>query len=166
MDDLQRVEARLRYLRRGKPTAKRRAEVEALLQSKWEGIQVSAAHVLGEWGEEQSVTALRRWLMEGRSNPTVVDEAAKALGRCVGDGDVEWALDLYFAQRGWGLSLWPLVIGLPRRSTLMRLKREARDDSPNREAAKIALRWIAGHDHWVAENPRAAGKTPPKSRRL
>jgi hypothetical protein len=58
MDDLQSVTARLRDLKRGKPTMKRRAEVEALLHSKWEGVQFSAVHVLAEWGGKPSVEAL------------------------------------------------------------------------------------------------------------
>ena len=47
MDELQQLSAHLRDLGRDRPTARRRAEVEALLDNKWEGIQVQAAHVLG-----------------------------------------------------------------------------------------------------------------------
>jgi hypothetical protein len=120
-------------------------------------------HVLGEWGGKESVAALRRWLIDGRSNPTVVSEAAKALGRCVGDDDVEWAVNLYFDERGWGLRLWPLVIGLPRRPTLTRLHREARHDRPNREAAKIALQWIAAQDERLAEHSPSDRENPAQT---
>jgi hypothetical protein len=159
LDELQRIKAHLADLGRSKPTAKRRAEVEALLQSKWQGVQVSAAHVLATWGGPESVSALRRWLSKGG----LAREAIRALGRCVGDDDVEWALDLYFRspplRRGFGQSsgllFWPLVIGLPRSPTLTRLRREATQASPNREAAKIALRWISQHDHWLKEHSQS-----------
>ena len=151
MDELQRIKAHLRDLARNKPTAKRRAEVEALLQNKWQGVQVSAARVLAAWGGPESVSALRRWFAEGGSNS---HEAVEALGRCVGDDDVEWALDLYFENQGSGLLFWPLVIGLPRGPTVTRLRREATQGSPNRDAANIALRWLAERDRWLAEHQR------------
>ena len=64
VDELQQIQGHLHDLARSKPTVKRRDEVEALLGSKWEGVQVSAAHVLAAWGGPQSVSALRRWLGE------------------------------------------------------------------------------------------------------
>ena len=156
MDELRLAKARLRDLARSKPTAKRRAEVEALLQSKWEGVQVSAANVLAVWGGHESVSALRRWLSEG----TQRDDALEALGKCVGDDDVEWALDRYFKdfadpkQRN-ARAFWPLVVGLPREPTLALLRREAKQGSVNREAASVALKWIKEDDQWLREHPRS-----------
>lgn len=74
-------------------------------------------------------------------------EALKALGRCVGDDDVEWSLDLYFTnyadrKRRNALSFWRLLIGLPRTPTLVRLRQETKRDSPNCRAAEVALRYI------------------------
>jgi hypothetical protein len=48
MQSREAINARLRALGRQKPTMERRAEVEALLGHKWEGVQTVAAHVLGE----------------------------------------------------------------------------------------------------------------------
>jgi hypothetical protein len=155
VDDLQRITVHLHDLARNKPTPKQRAEVEALLQHKWEGVQVSAAQVLATWGGPESVSALLRWLNEERSNER---EAVKALSRCVGDGDIGWALDLYFDNPGFGLLFWPLVIALPRKPALQGLRTEAKAGSPNREAAKIALTWIAQHDQWLEEQSQGEGK--------
>lgn len=151
MDELQRTKLRLQDLARSRPTAKRRAEVEVLLQSKWTGVQISAAQVLGKWGGPESVLALRRWLDEGGSTA----DAIKALARCVGDADVDWALDIHLQlfSQGSGLMTWPIVIGLPRAATVERLAREAKSGSEHRRAAEVALRWIAQHDEWLAEQP-------------
>jgi HEAT repeat protein len=155
-DELQRTKTRLENLARNKPTPKSRAEVEALLRSKWTGVQVSAANVLAEWGGPDSVAALRRWLSDGG----LVRDAVKALGRCVSDDDVGWGLDLHFRlfSQGWGLTSWPLVIGLPRATTVERLVSETKGGSEHRRAAEVALRWIAEHDNWLAANPRTSGQ--------
>lgn len=158
VDELQQIKGHLHDLARGKPTAKRRNEVEALLRNKWEGVQVSAAHVLADWGGPESISALRAWLSEGGANWTVRREAVKALGQCVGEDDVGWALDFYFDNARSGLWLWPLVIGLPRRPTLTRLRREAEEDSPNREAAEVALRWISQQEQWLGEHSGSEGQ--------
>ncbi len=111
--------------------------------------------MLAAWGGSESVSALLRWLGEERSNER---EAIKALSRCVGNGDVGWALDFYFDNPGFGLLFWPLVIALPRKPTLQRLRPEARHGSPNHEAAKIALTWIAQNDEWLKERSQGEGK--------
>jgi HEAT repeat protein len=64
MDELQELQKRLATLRTLNPTSARRAEVEALLENKWEGVQVSAAQVLGEWDGPDSVPPLRSWLSQ------------------------------------------------------------------------------------------------------
>ena len=76
----------------------------------------------------------------------------------MGDGDEGWALDLYFENPGFGLLFWPLIIALPRKPTLQRLRPEAKQGSPNHEAAKIALTWIAQHDQWLKERSRSESK--------
>jgi len=139
MDELQRITARLRDLERSKPTEKRRAEVEALLSNKWEGVQVAAAHVLGTWGGRQSVTALRQWLDQLYSRPVSWDariEAARSLAKCVDETDVTWALDQYFNLKSDSLQydLRPLIDRLPRR-----LRPEAKSDDQARSVAATRL---------------------------
>jgi len=157
VDELQRATARLRDLGRSRPTAKRRVEVEGLLDSKWEGVQVSAARVLGAWGGPESVAALRSWLDRGRANRnwTVTHVAVEALADCVTAEDVGWALDLHsqLFLDGWGITSWQLVIGLPRGPTIEQLQRQARPTSSKRGPAEVALRWIADRDRWLAEHP-------------
>jgi HEAT repeat protein len=146
MDELQELRQRLATLRTLKPTNARRAEAEALLESKWEGVQVSAAQVLGEWDGPDSVPPLRSWLSQLYSRPNAWgarSEAARALGKCVGEPDVSWALDLYFSLGGpkdaqeLQHELFPLLEGLPRRSTLEILQGRA---ALGEEAAARALR--------------------------
>jgi hypothetical protein len=146
VNDLHEIRQRLATLRTLKPTPARRAEVEALLESKWEGVQVSAAQVLGEWDGPDSVPALRSWLSQLYARPdayAVRTQAATALGKCVGEGDADWVLDLYFgfgSERDAQLlqyELFPLLEGLPRLVTLPVLRRRA---SWGDEAAKRALR--------------------------
>ena len=59
-------------------------------------------------GGPESVSALRAWLSEGGAHWTVRREAVKALGQCVGEDDVGWALDFYVDNRaqasGYGRS--------------------------------------------------------------
>jgi hypothetical protein len=152
MDEMQRLGERMRNLARGKPTPGRRAEVEACLEHKWEGIQVQAARVLGAWGGPESAAALRRWLERLYGRPyawAARGVAARALARCVGDADVGWVLDLYFELDRPSLQyeLLPLVSALPRGPALARLRREARGaDGGRRPAATRALRRIGALD--------------------
>jgi hypothetical protein len=159
MDELQELQQRLATLRTLKPNSAPRAEVEALLENKWEGVQISAAQVLGEWDGPDSVPALRSWLSRLYTRPHAWGartEAARALGKCVGEPDVRWAFDLYFslgAQKGsqeLQHELFPLLEGLPRGSTLPILQRRA---ALGEEAAERALRRLEATDE-VRHVPR------------
>jgi hypothetical protein len=155
-NELEEISRRLRWFRTVKPTQKRRVEAEALLASKWDGVQVSAAQVLAAWGGRESVGALRTWLelRVDRRDPStsVVRPGAVALGQCVEEEDVEWALDLYlkagpdtYRQN----ELFPLLEGLPRSSTVSLVKRRAASGD---DGAKRALR------HLQATAPESPGR--------
>jgi hypothetical protein len=143
------INARLRALAALKPTTERRAEVEAMLDNKWEGVQTVAAQVLGSWGGRESVAALRTWLARLYERPyswAARGVAARALALCVTEADVGWALDLYFDQPTLVRrhEIFPILAALPREETVTRLENEARDPDPERrEAAARALTWIA-----------------------
>jgi hypothetical protein len=139
------INARLRALGRQKPTMERRAEVEALLGHKWEGVQTVAAHVLGEWGGVESVAALRRWLSLLCERPhawAARGVAAGAPAMCVTESDIPWVLDLYFRLEEPLLEyeLLPLLTGLPTQETVRRLRTEVQcGDRAHRDAAGRAL---------------------------
>jgi hypothetical protein len=143
------INARLRALGRQKPTTERRAEVEALLEHKWEGVQTVAARVLGEWGGVESVAALRRWLLLLCERPhgwAARGVAASALAMCVTESDISWALDLYFRLEDPLLQyeLLSLLTGLPTQETARRLRTEVqRGDRAHRDAAGRALTRLA-----------------------
>ena len=135
--------------RRERPSADRRAEVEALLEHKWEGVQTVAGRVLGTWGGPESVVALRRWLLRLYERPygwAARGVAAKSLARCVTEADEAWVLDLYFELPTLMLrhEVLPIVAALPREQTVERLQRDTRHADPaHRDAARKALTWMS-----------------------
>lgn len=151
MQNPEAINARLRALALGKPTAERRAhaEVEVFLGHKWEGVQTVAARVLGGWGGVESVVALRRWLLrlyERECAWAARGVAAEVLAMCVTESDIAWVLELYFRLEEPLLQyeLLPLLTGLPTQETIRRLQTEAqRGDRAHRDAAGRALTRIA-----------------------
>lgn len=156
MNELEQISERLHWLRTVKATRDRRAEAEALLDSKWEGVQVLAGQVLAAWGGRDSIAPLRSWLERilGQPDARIIRPAADAVGHCVGEEDAEWALDLYFRAgpddyRQQTLiplrqqELFPLLQGLPRSSTVPLLERRARSGD---KGARYALRGLEAID--------------------
>jgi hypothetical protein len=78
----------------------------------------------------------------------------------------ELALDLHFHlfSQKWGITSYPLVIGLPRAATVERLVGEAKSGSEHRQAAEVALRWIAENDKWLAEHPSSPAERDGRRR--
>jgi hypothetical protein len=119
-----------------------------MLDHKWEGVQTVAAQVLGQWGGQESVAALRAWLArlyEREYSWAARGVAAKSLAACVTEADVSWALDLYFEQPTLVRrhEIFPILAALPRGETVRRLEDEARHPDPERrEAAARGLTWI------------------------
>jgi hypothetical protein len=96
------VTNRLHHLAGRSPDAPARAEVETALQSKWQGLRVTAIGVIGAWwGRErnpQDLERLRHWLhhddgVYGGWNQVAAQAAGKALAPHLRDEDMAWALD-------------------------------------------------------------------------
>ena len=84
-DNLHERCAHLDSLARSRPNRNARAEVEAALYSKWEGLQVHAGRALAAWGDRESVDALRDWLRISLEKPagwSVTGEAVACLQGC------------------------------------------------------------------------------------
>jgi hypothetical protein len=96
--------AELRALGAEQPTRERRAILRAALLHKREGVQSVAAQVIGAWGGRESVEDLRVWLerLIERHDPYIGPRtvAIRELARCIAADDSDWALDLYFGQKG------------------------------------------------------------------
>ncbi len=86
----------MRELKGQPPSKDNYAEVEAALESKWEGVRSLAAQVLGHWGGRHAVGALKRALLAAPPGSSLRKVAMMELGRCVGPEDAGWILDLYF----------------------------------------------------------------------
>jgi hypothetical protein len=132
-----------------KPSAEMTAEVEALLKSPREGIQVKAAQTLARWRRPSSKSHLREWLLstyDRRHGSAVRAQAAKALALFIEPKDADWVLDLYFARapRPRELSavleiraLLPLVAALPPSAVSQRATAEGESAEVNRRRAAI-----------------------------
>jgi hypothetical protein len=77
-----------------------RAELEAALYCKWEGIKIIAGRALAGFGGEASRTVLRKWLSrvceDHPSYEAIVQHAAGAVAAVARADDLEWLIDLYF----------------------------------------------------------------------
>ena len=133
------------------PTPSRWAEVEEGLASKYEGVQVHAARVLGAWGGERATSLLHDWLLEQLerdSSWSAVGVAVEELRRCVGVEDTAWILDLYFGIEDLlrRHALLPLAVAMPQSLVEERISKErASDRSWRRKAANVLERRLR-HD--------------------
>ncbi len=141
--------AHLDSLARSRPNRNARAEVEAALHSKWEGLQVHAGRALAAWGDRESVDALRNWLCTSLGKPagwSVTGEAVACLQRCCIADDASWILYIYFhaSDRLARHSVLPLldVVPVPVLEARIRIESEA-SDAARSEAASIAARRLS-----------------------
>lgn len=148
-DNLHERCAHLDSLARSRPNRNARAEVEAALHSKWEGLQVHAGRALAAWGDRESVDALRDWLRTSLGKPSgwsVTGEAVACLQRCCTADDANWILDAYFqtSDRLARNSLLALldVVPVPLLEARIRTESEA-GHAAHSEAASIAARRLS-----------------------
>ena len=159
MEDLAELTAHLRSLGEEPPSPERRVEVMAALTHKREGIQSTAAQVLGRWGGRESVEALCGWLRECERRKygwSVRGVAVRELAKLVGAQDVEWVLELYFGAPSQLAKheLLPLVLALPADAARSRLIAGLRDpDWANRQAAVKAIGNMAYPDRRTLLRP-------------
>ncbi len=137
---------RLKALGLGPHTPEARGELIAALESKHEGLQVTAGRILADWGGPESLSALQAWLFRCADRPagwSAFGQAAKALARCFDPTDAPWVLDLYFLHPGSfvAVELLPLLRSLPPEGVAARLEAESR--SPDRAVRLASLNLAA-----------------------
>lgn len=91
----------LRGLGKRKPHQEARARLNAALTSKWESVRLVAARALAEWGDEESIMAIRGLLedlvtMPRHSTPTL--QVTGLLEHRLRRADFEWVVDLFLHQ--------------------------------------------------------------------
>ncbi len=118
--DLLRLQCdRLRALGESRPNTTAWHEIDAALASKWWGVRGVAIATLGRWGDAQSVARLKAivedsesahrwgsWAFEGRRS------ALQALGECLPESELAWALECSLSRDGaW--PLYPRIVSRP-----------------------------------------------------
>ena len=141
---LEEQSARLRELARQPATKANRAEAEAALRSKWEGVRSLAAQALGGWGARGSVAPLLEALLAADGSVALRVVIVRELARCCEPDDAPRILDAYF-----GGALTPsdqhyvrseILSRFPGDAVQDRLRRETRSTEADRRlAAAYAL---------------------------
>jgi hypothetical protein len=97
MDELQRQSDEIRKLAGRRPTPDRRRVLTEALRSKWEGSQALAVKTLAEWGDRESIEAIRDYLLaafDRKSSWAVRGVAVQALAPLIGKEDANWITEL------------------------------------------------------------------------
>ena len=119
---------RIEKLGHGPPSEDARAEVQRALQSKWEGVQVTAARALARWGDEKSVRAIRTLMTELAKKSarwSAAGAVVDALSPHLSAADIDWTLTLCLQEsnRHNRSTLMLLLLGLPPQETRAALQR-------------------------------------------
>lgn len=152
MDDLQDQAEKLRGLGDCKPNSERMSIVREALSSKWEGVQSIALRVLGQWGGEEAIQMIRRFLEDAFAREhgwSIRGVAIDALVELVGPDDVDWVLELYFSRPGVLAKheLLPVVLRLaPARAKTRLFSELSSSDPTSRQAAAKAIGNMAIED--------------------
>jgi hypothetical protein len=137
----------LRSLSAGPKNPASRSELLAALGSKHEGFRVVAAQALCQWGDSESLSAVKAAIWELSVRPhrwAAVGAMCRALAPCLrGDEDLSWALSL-FSERAHHENRYfvgaALFEAFPPRALLLRLRelpenRNAKDWKAHFDAA-------------------------------
>ncbi|MFV0679853.1 zinc-ribbon domain-containing protein [Ottowia sp.] len=98
---------RLHALARLMPDAGLRVELDAALDSKWQGIRVTAVGVVGQWWgahrDPQDLARLKRWVEDAGGNynqwpRSAAKAAAKGIALNLRDADLGWVLDWFLSS--------------------------------------------------------------------
>jgi HEAT repeat protein len=152
---------RIEKLGRGPASDDAREYVENALQSKWEGVQVTAARALSKWGDERSIQAIRRLvgeLAKKSARWSAAGAVVDALRPHLSSTDIDWVLRLCLKEsnRHNRSTLMLLLLGLPPHETRAALQRLT--DAGGCDPAEIreALRLIEMRTRSVAAQQTAA----------
>ncbi len=110
-----------------RPTPEARAELETGLGSKWDGVVVTSARSLSKWGDVQSVTAIRKSLVEKsqlQHRWATAGALAEALAPHLSAADLKWVVPLVVrdSNRHYRWALFRLLAFTPKGQTLRELK--------------------------------------------
>jgi hypothetical protein len=124
--DLQAACKRIAELGNSKPTEAARKEVESAPQSKWEGVQVTAARTLSAWGDRNSLDLIRELLAQLSRKPAHWASAgalANSLAPHLGESDIQWVIDTCSRAKPKNrFSLVVMFFRLPPKPTLAALE--------------------------------------------
>jgi hypothetical protein len=159
----------LRRLTTKPPSEAGRKKLDEALWSKWDGVRVEAAKVLSQWGDPESVAAMKRSLADialrpGRG-PTVY-AIAMALLPHLHSSDVDWAVDLFVhgSRSSTRESLKLLFGAFPHDAVLIRLKAklaQAHGGTLERAIAH-AIDYIEWHAAAEKRQPTSKRTAPPR----
>ena len=126
--------------RRKDPRARQRL-LDAL-SSKWDGVQVTAAEVLLEWGDKQSVQAVRELLPKVASQPvrwSTTNALARQLAHHLqAEEDLDWAVEVFLnAHADNRFVLTSLFEPFPARAVLSRLEQELPGSGGGKRAREV-----------------------------
>lgn len=133
------------------PSETARTALLDALHSKWEGVQVTAARALADWGDQASLTAIRDVLVHLASKPDHWSPAgaiAHAMAPHMQESDIPWILNLYFLQSKPRnrFSITIIFSHLPVIQTISAIEKMARsqpiDPRDKREVVR-SLEWYA-----------------------
>jgi hypothetical protein len=145
-----------RLASRGQNPAAKTRLLEAL-NSKWEGVRVTAARSLVRWGDPDSINAVKLALADLANKPShwaSVRPICEALGPALCLDDLEWVLGLYFekAKKSNRLAMSHLFVAMPRKEALQAISEWCVRGLAQRRDAESAARSI----EWFASEPGRA----------
>ena len=167
--DLLKIEsARIAKLGDAVPSESARVELESAIQSKWQGLQVSAARSFLAWGDGQSVSAVKALLSElskSRQNFSSVSTVAIALSSHLQAADLKWVLQLYFRESNPHnrSHLLPLFHRLPANDAAAALERCLDTKGYDAKEVRMAIHSLTSSPHPELAN-KALQRTRSKQR--
>jgi len=136
--DLKSLNTHLEALGRSKPNRDAREKLTQGLMSKWDGVCVTSAKALCNWGDAESIAAVREALVFLAGKPArwaAVGALSEAVAPKLKAADVQWVVQLLVKDSHVDNvpSLRPLLDALPSQDFLTQLRRaQTGAESPQR----------------------------------